>query len=1539
MRRKYLLLLIFGFILDITNVNGDDRNRTEKAIVKQLNQDDERPTDHSLFTLSPTFHPMGNGSKDGDGKKRILISYLTAVSRIPENILAELLKMRTSSASRDSSNSDSTEKGHVKEWAKCFRTDFEGSIISGAFRVAIEEINADPFILPNHTLTYVFENTCGNEKKSTKFFMDHWKRGAKAFIGPEVNCRTEATMAAAQDVPIISYKCKDRTVSDKEKFPTFARTVPAETEIISSFIALLKAFGWAKFGIIYEKHAVHEELFEAIKVVIGDRINEKNHFEITNVSTVENFNEFNSRKDLETIIESMRLNTRIFVTFGNVRLFRTILMLMGEQGMLKDGGEYMLIYLDPDYNWLNVYHAMNNHFLRNTMLEMNTSWGSGNVPGVDTPMVDYAHNVMAIIPTPVKLDTPHFKKFWKLAIEYLQEFGVHKSAMQNDIKANRFACYLYDAVWVYARALDAHLKESPPNIEEPEAEGSKIVKRILGSTYYSIQGFDMTFDDQGNAQGNFSILTYRPVIPDSNESSTEYYPLSFGLNVSGMFVKDVNGRSKLHLLEGVSNVPRDAPECGFHGELCNDGHSFLTQLSVIVVMLGITSLIIGVAMVIRNSKYEKELKMIWKIDSKDIERIVPCNGSTNSLYIFDGRLSNDSCEDKRGSGLRGVALYRGNLCCIKEIRYRRRPREITRQLRIEMKTMRQLCHDNINAFMGIIVEPTASAISIVREFCAKSSLMDILRNKDLKLDHLFIASFVEDLIKGIIYLHESELRVHGNLKSTNCLITSRWALQVADYGLADLRDGQQWDSEDLYWESYLWTAPELLRLSELRSVVKGTQKGDVYSFGIILHEMLTRQGPFRLIDCPQYTALEVVRHVYEGTGFRPSMEGIDCQNYVADIIRACWSENPDNRPDFKHQIRSRLKPMFAGIYKRNIMDHMVLMMERYQTQLEALVEERTAELRDEKRRSENLLQRMLPKSVAQQLLEGNTVVPESFPSVTIYFSDIVGFTNISGESTPMQVVTFLNKLYTLFDNIIKQYDVYKVETIGDAYMVVSGVPHYKTESYHAEHIATMALHLLSAVRNFTIPHRPQDTLKLRIGLHTGSCVAGVVGKTMPRYCLFGDTVNTASRMESNGDALKIHCSEQTAKVLANIYGFVLEKRGTLNIKGKGPMTTYWLQGREGHDFAEMCEQPIEDERIAPEIFPRNTRQRLNSSWALNRDSQLSLSRETSFLKRLVDRATTRTPLHDTTHYSTANGVVMNLQHSRQSGSRRRKNTIFDGNPALRKRSSSLPDNEFIICAHEMNGGGLFSRPLLYSHNNTSTAPVSSASFGSHGIQVSSTNCGAHSCSSSPSRSNYPSYKDLTDTVQRKNAVVQMYETSAHSSLKRSLSMGDTVSVIGDLFIGGGDPHDYSDSKPLIRPPRKRERKKLNDSSMRQRSRDRSLSAMRRSLQTSIKESSPATSITRVWRRLTSSFLDTPPYNDFADMEETSPLPLHRKRNNSLLHENSSSLSKMNEDKEKSRSREQEEFIETSMILNEKKEKEVIDGDEIPLLSTRKHIIV
>ncbi|XP_063825964.1 receptor-type guanylate cyclase gcy-1 [Ostrinia nubilalis] len=224
--------------------------------------------------------------------------------------------------------------------------------------------------------------------------------------------------------------------------------------------------------------------------------------------------------------------------------------------------------------------------------------------------------------------------------------------------------------------------------------------------------------------------------------------------------------------------------------------------------------------------------------------------------------------------------------------------------------------------------------------------------------------------------------------------------------------------------------------------------------------------------------------------------------------------------------------------------------------------EKARELEHEKELSDSLLYQMLPPSVAKQLKQTQQVPAEFFASVTVYFSDIVGFTAIAAVSTPYQVISFLNSVYKLFDERIECYDVYKIETIGDSYMVASGLP-VRNGNKHATEIASMALELLEATSMCRLPHRPDQTLCMRSGIHMGPCVAGIVGSKMPRYCLFGDTINTASRMESTGEPMKIQISEDVKRALDRTGLFVTSPRGVVDVKGKGEMTTHWLEGRTG----------------------------------------------------------------------------------------------------------------------------------------------------------------------------------------------------------------------------------------------------------------------------------------------------------------------------------------------------------------------------------------
>ncbi|VDK88388.1 unnamed protein product [Dibothriocephalus latus] len=200
------------------------------------------------------------------------------------------------------------------------------------------------------------------------------------------------------------------------------------------------------------------------------------------------------------------------------------------------------------------------------------------------------------------------------------------------------------------------------------------------------------------------------------------------------------------------------------------------------------------------------------------------------------------------------------------------------------------------------------------------------------------------------------------------------------------------------------------------------------------------------------------------------------------MMQRAWSEKPDHRPTFD-EMNEHLKLMTLG-KKTNIVDHMFKMMEKYSTDLEEQVSARMAEFESEKKKKEFLIARLLPPVVAESLKSGKTVAPETFEEVSIYFSDIVGFTTISALSTPLQVVGLLNDLYTMFDATIDNYDVYKVETVGDAYMVASGLP-IRNGSRHAGEIAMMSLDLLSGCGTFKIRHMQNVPLRLRIGLHTG----------------------------------------------------------------------------------------------------------------------------------------------------------------------------------------------------------------------------------------------------------------------------------------------------------------------------------------------------------------------------------------------------------------------------------------------------------------------
>ncbi len=213
----------------------------------------------------------------------------------------------------------------------------------------------------------------------------------------------------------------------------------------------------------------------------------------------------------------------------------------------------------------------------------------------------------------------------------------------------------------------------------------------------------------------------------------------------------------------------------------------------------------------------------------------------------------------------------------------------------------------------------------------------------------------------------------------------------------------------------------------------------------------------------------------------------------------------------------------------------------------------------EQEKSERLLLNILPAAISNRLKQDSRAIADGFSKATVLFADIVGFTELSSHLPPQELVGLLNQIFSRFDTLAEKHGLEKIKTIGDAYMVVGGLPNPRTD--HAAAVAAMALDMQSEIRamNSEFSH----PLTIRIGINSGPVIAGVIGIKKFIYDLWGDTVNIASRMESHGQAGAIQVSEATYQALQVVPNatYELVERGLIAVKGKGEMRTYWLQDR------------------------------------------------------------------------------------------------------------------------------------------------------------------------------------------------------------------------------------------------------------------------------------------------------------------------------------------------------------------------------------------
>ncbi|KAM4636502.1 guanylate cyclase 2G-like [Discoglossus pictus] len=1026
---------------------------------------------------------------------------------------------------------------------------FSAQRLGSAIQLAIDKINREwePWFLGNNTLEFIYSDCNCNAKMSLSAFISQFqKQRIAALFGPVCPEATEVTglLASSWNIPMFGYVSQTPKLDNILVYDTYIKMVSPLQRVSEALEKTLLYFQWryiALFGVSGEKSVWDrtDDLWTSLltQMAMNFTITAKVKYDpgITD--------------SLQESLRSVASVARVIVLVSSSEEARSILLEAEKQGLTD--GSYVFIMLQQ----LEVSGFLDNFWKDTLSRDQNLRI-----------LKAYDSVFMLALNSGYSYTT-----FMKEVYEKLKGPPFYSEISAEEM-VSPYSAYLHDSVILFALGLKEVLQQG-----KDITDGRALVKSLKGNNRTQLLGLTgwLRFDDNGERFIDYSVYDLQRV-----GNITRFVPV---LQYDS-YRREISPTADFVYISWPGNTkPKDKPDCGFNNELCKTATTNTSVIALIATLLVTAAggLLFVFYLLFQKGKLRKQFDSDtwWQIKYEDITilkdnksryGISPMStptskrlGSFGSSAVLS---SNQSCgfTDKQGRQIyyTTIGLYQGSNVALKFLHDQFSGSQVKKPSVLkEFRMMREIKHENLITFFGACIEPPN--ICIVTQYCKKGSLKDVLQNSDIELDWVFKLSFAHDIVNGMGFLHNSPLTSHGNLKPTNCLVDSRMQVKLTGFGLWEFQYGTTFrdiNAKNVIHSDLYWTAPELLRLG--RFPFQGTQKGDVYSFAIIMRELIynIEDGPYQELTMDPEEIINKIKDPNAIVPMRPSLSVEKCNERIVIMLKMCWDENPERRPTFTSIKRSLRGASPEGHV--SILDNMVNKLEKYANHLEEVVEERTVQLVAEKKKTDKLLSTMLPSFIAEQLMAGKSVEPQSFSSVTIFFSDIVGFTSLCSASTPLQVVDLLNDLYSLFDEIIKAYDVYKVETIGDAYMVASGLP-IPNGIQHVEEIATMSLHFLSAMMSFQIRHMPQEKLKLRIGLNTGPVVAGVVGVTMPRYCLFGDTVNTASRMESNSLPLRIHISESTASALREIGGYHLKERGTIQIKGKGQQKTFWLKGKTG----------------------------------------------------------------------------------------------------------------------------------------------------------------------------------------------------------------------------------------------------------------------------------------------------------------------------------------------------------------------------------------
>ncbi|KAG1947936.1 atrial natriuretic peptide receptor [Pimephales promelas] len=857
---------------------------------------------------------------------------------------------------------------------------------------AIDRVNADPTLLPRHHLRHIFANSedrdgiCSESiaplmAVDLKFEYNPW-----AFIGPGCDYTSSPVglFTAHWGLPMITAGAPAVAFLLMEMYSSITNTGPTHTKLGDYALHLYRHFGWHKHALLMFSDTKMGE--RACYFALEGLYTEMHKENITTMDLI--FEENKGPVNYSELIHKIKDDGRVVFVCCSPDIFRQLMVHFHRAGLPKE--EYVFFYIDI--------------FGRSLESRPLQPWARGDPDDIFAKEAFQSVKILTYL-EPQNQEYKEFVTHLKSDAKQMFNFTVEDSLM------NIISGGFYDGLMLYCNALNESLSEG-----HDRPSGESVTKRMWNRTYYGVTGL-VQIDENGDRETDFALWD----MTDTNSGDFQIVAVYNGTQKEMKILPD------MAIQWPGGKIPSDLPDCGFKNDNpdCHEQTIGMHQMISIVLFLILVIIFTVTVFINRKLKLEKELvAQLWRISWEDIqmsnlEKALRSTGSKLTLSLKGSNYGSLLTADGNFQMFAKTGYFKGNIVAIKYINRKRI--ELTRKVLFELKHMRDVQNEHLTRFIGACIDPPN--ICIVTEYCPRGSLQDILENESITLDWMFKYSLVSDIVKGMTFIHNSVIVSHGNLKSSNCVVDNRFVLKITDYGLSSIRTESDTEDTYSYYARKLWTAPELLRLECFPP--GGTQKADIYSFGIILQEVALRRGVFYL-EGDSLSPKEIVDRLALGEWpyLRPSVNPQSHSEELGQLMQRCWAEEPSDRPEFNH-ISVLLRKQNRE-HRSNILDNLLSRMEQYANNLEELVEERTQAYLEEKRKAEALLYQILPHSVADQLKKGETVQAEAFDSVTIYFSDIVGFTALSADSTPLQVVTLLNDLYTCFDAIIDNFDVYKV---------------------------------------------------------------------------------------------------------------------------------------------------------------------------------------------------------------------------------------------------------------------------------------------------------------------------------------------------------------------------------------------------------------------------------------------------------------------------------------------------------------------------------